>query len=78
MRYSTQSKLGFFDRKYSLRGLILPLIGGIVGLVLCLLLGLVYYLFQTDPAIYWLLGALPALLAMGFGIAQEFIYGTLR
>lgn len=78
MRYSTQRKQGFFDRKYSLRGLILPFIGGIVGLVLCLFFGLVYYLFQTDPANNWLLGALPALLAFGFGVAQEFIYGTLR
>ncbi len=67
---------GFFDRKYSLRGLILPLIGGIVSLVLCLAFGLIYYLLQVDPAINLLLGALPALLAFAFGIAQEFIYGT--
>jgi hypothetical protein len=78
MRYSTQSKQGFFDRKYSLRGLILPLIGGIAGLLLCLCFGLVYYLLGVDPATSLLLGALPALLALGFGIAQEFIYGTLR
>lgn len=78
MRYSTQSKQGFFDRKYSLRGLILPLIGGVVGLLLCLCFGLVYYLFGVDPATSLLLGALPALLALGFGITQEFIYGTLR
>lgn len=78
MRYSTQSKQGFFDRKYSLRGLILPLIGGLVGLLLCLCFGLVYYLFQIDPATNLLLGALPALLAFGFGITQELIYGTLR
>jgi len=67
---------GFFDRKYSLRGLILPLIGGVVSLVLCLIFGLVYYLFQVDPAVNVLLGTLPAVLAFGFGIAQEFIYGT--
>lgn len=78
MRYSSQSKQGFFDRKYSLRGLILPLIGGIVGLLLCLCFGLVYYLFGVDPATNLLLGVLPALLAFGFGVAQEFIYGTLR
>ncbi|MCE7986102.1 MAG: hypothetical protein DYG89_33410 [Caldilinea sp. CFX5] len=78
LRYSTQSKQGFFDRKYSLRGLILPLIGGIVGLLLCLCFGLIYYLFGVDPAANLLLGALPALLALGFGIAQELIYGTLQ
>lgn len=78
MRYSTQSKQGFFDRKYSLRGLILPLIGGVIGLLLCVCFGLVYYLFNVDPAANLLLGALPAVLAFGFGIAQELIYGTLR
>jgi len=78
MRYSTQHKQGFFDRKYSLRGLILPLIGGVIGLLLCLCFGLVYYLFNVDPATNLLLGALPAVLAFGFGIAQDLIYGTLR
>lgn len=76
MRQYAQAKQGFFDRKYSLRGLILPLIGGIMGLILCLFFGLFYYLFDADPATNLLLGALPALIAFGFGIAQEFIYGT--
>lgn len=76
MRQYAQAKQGFFDRKYSLRGLILPLIGGIVGLILCLFFGLFYYLFNADPATNMLLGALPALIAFGFGVAQEFIYGT--
>lgn len=76
MRQHAQVKQGFFDRKYSLRGLILPLIGGTVGLILCLFFGLFYSLFGADPATNLLLGALPALLAFAFGIAQEFIYGT--
>lgn len=76
MRQYGQVKQGFFDRKYSLRGLILPLIGGLVGLILSLLFGLIYYLLQLDPAVNLLLGALPALFAFAFGVAQEFIYGT--
>ena len=76
MRQYAQVKQGFFDRKYSLRGLILPLIGGTIGLILCLFFGLFYSLFGADPATNLLLGALPALLAFAFGIAQEFIYGT--
>lgn len=76
MRQYARAKQGFFDRKYSLRGLILPLIGGIVGLILCLFFGLFYYLFDADPSTNVLLGALPALIAFGFGVAQEFIYGT--
>jgi len=76
MRQYAQVQQGFFDRKYSLRGLILPLIGAIVGLVLCLGFGIIYYLFQVDPAVNLLLGALPAVAAFAFGAAQEFIYGT--
>lgn len=76
MRQYAQVKQGFFDRKYSLRGLILPLIGGTIGLILCLFFGLFYSLFGADPATNLLLGALPALFAFAFGIAQEFIYGT--
>lgn len=76
MRQYAQVKQGFFDRKYSLRGLILPLIGGTIGLILCLFFGLFYSLLGADPATNLLLGALPALLAFAFGIAQEFIYGT--
>lgn len=76
MRQYAQVKQGFFDRKYSLRGLILPLIGGLVGLILSLFFGLIYYLFHLDPAVNLLLGALPALFAFVFGVMQEFIYGT--
>ncbi|MEZ4860668.1 MAG: hypothetical protein R3C14_05150 [Caldilineaceae bacterium] len=74
----TQIKLehGFFDRKYSLRGLILPLIGAVFGVVLCVILGLFYLLFHIDPAVSVLWNAIPALLAFGFGVTQEFIYGT--
>ncbi|MBX3012935.1 MAG: hypothetical protein KF832_15575 [Caldilineaceae bacterium] len=76
MRQYAQLKQGFFDRKYSLRGLILPLIGGLAGLVLCLFFGLIYLLLRFDPATSWLFGLLPAVLALAFGILQEFIYGT--
>ncbi|MEZ4737594.1 MAG: hypothetical protein R3E79_61750 [Caldilineaceae bacterium] len=75
-RQYARVKQGFFDRKYSLRGLILPLIGGLVGLVLCLFFGIIYYLFALDPAVNLLLGALPAMFALLFGVTQEFIYGT--
>lgn len=76
MRLYARVKQGFFDRKYSLRGLILPLIGGLVGLILCLFFGIIYYLFNLDPAVNLLLGALPAMFALLFGVTQEFIYGT--
>lgn len=67
---------GFFDRKYGLRGLILPLIGAGVGLLLCLLFGLFYYVLRIEPADYLLLSLLPALLALVFGFVQEYLYGV--
>lgn len=67
---------GFFDRKYGLRGLILPLIGAGVGLLLCLIFGIGYYLLGVEPAEQILLGLLPALLALIFGAIQEYLYGV--
>jgi len=67
---------GFFDRKYGLRGLILPLIGAGVGLLLCLVFGLLYYVLRMEPADYLLLGLLPAALALIFGVVQEYLYGV--
>lgn len=66
---------GFIDRKYGLRGLILPLIGAIVGLLLCLLLVTPFALSGVDLSQQLLLTSLPALLAFLFGLAQESIYG---
>lgn len=73
-----QSKLpyGFVDRKFGLRGLILPLMGAIVGLLLYLPLGLLYFLFSLNPAQNLLFSSAPVLLAFLFGISQESLYGT--
>ncbi len=67
---------GFFDRKYGLRGLILPLIGAGVGLLLCLIFGIGYYLLGVEPSEQLLLGLLPAFLALIFGALQEYLYGV--
>jgi hypothetical protein len=67
---------GFFDRKYGLRGLILPVIGALVGLVIYLLFGLVYQLLGINPALNWTAATFPALCAFAFGFSQESIYGT--
>jgi len=66
----------FFDRKYSLRGLILPLIGALFGVGLCVLFGLFYALFGLDPGSNFLFGLLPALLAFALGASQDYLYGT--
>ena len=67
---------GFIDRKFGLRGLILPLIGAVIGGVFALLVGLIYTLVGINPASSLLASLLPMLLAFGFGVSQESIYGT--
>ena len=66
----------FFDRKYGLRGLMLPIIGLIVGAVGYLLFGGAYALADLNPATNLVAGTLPALAAFAFGFSQESIYGT--
>jgi acid stress-induced BolA-like protein IbaG/YrbA len=67
---------GFIDRKFGLRGLILPLMGAIVGLLLYLPLGLLFFVFALNPAQNLLFSTVPVLLAFLFGISQESLYGT--
>ena len=72
----TRMNYGFFDRKYGLRGLILPMIGALGGLLLCVLSGLIYALFNVDPATSIWFGLLPALIALALGASQEYFYGV--
>jgi hypothetical protein len=67
---------GFIDRKFGLRGLILPLMGAIVGLFIYLPIGLLYFVFHLNPTQALWLGCIPALLAFVYGIGQESLYGT--
>jgi uncharacterized membrane protein YeaQ/YmgE (transglycosylase-associated protein family) len=76
MRRHTRTQYGFFDRKYGLRGLILPIIGALVGGVVYALFGIVYYFAGINPALSAIAMAVPALIAFVFGFSQESIYGT--
>jgi hypothetical protein len=76
MRRSSQRKYGFIDRKYSLRSLVLPIMGIVVGLALYLAFGLVYWALGLVPDQSMWLPLAPALLAFAFGLFQESIYGT--
>jgi hypothetical protein len=67
---------GFIDRKFGLRGLILPLMGAVVGLLLYLPLGLLFFAFGLDPSQNLFFSTVPPLLAFLFGISQESLYGT--
>ena len=76
MRQHARTGDSFFDRKYGLRGLMLPIIGLIVGALGYLLFAGAYLLADVNPATNLVAGTLPALAAFAFGFGQESIYGT--
>ena len=76
MRRHSRKQYGFFDRKYSTLGLILPLIGLVISLVIYLLCVPLFMLFDLNPLGNRLLVIFPAVLAFLFGYFQENIYGT--
>ena len=66
---------GYFDRKYGLRGLLLPLLGALLGLLPALLwAGSCFWLGLAGTELW--VGLLPALLAWMLGFAQEWLYGA--
>jgi hypothetical protein len=66
---------GYFDRKYGLRGLLLPLLGALLGLLPALLwAGSCSWLGLAGTELW--VGLLPALLAWMLGFAQEWLYGA--
>ena len=76
LRFRSRLEHGFFDRKYSLRGLILPVMGMLFGLLLYLVVGPFFYLLALDPSTNVALSIVPILIAFAFGVGQESIYGT--
>lgn len=75
MRHTRQPH-GFVDRKYGLRGLILPVIGLIAGAIIYLPFGLFYSLIGLDPSLNMIAASIAAICAFAFGFNQEAIYGT--
>lgn len=74
-RYS-KTEYGFFDRKYGMLGLILPIISIIVGVLLYIFFALLGLFFGFDLALNFVAGLIPAVFAFLFGCVQERIYGT--
>jgi hypothetical protein len=66
----------YFDRKYGLRGLLLPLLGMFFGLLLAMMAAIVYILAEIDPGVYAWAIAVPAVLALIVGFGQEWMYGA--
>ncbi len=75
-QHANSTQYNFFDRKYGLRGLILPIIGLLVGWIGYFFFGLVFGMFGLNPSANIVAGTLPAMAAFAFGFSQESIYGT--
>jgi hypothetical protein len=76
MRRQSRREFGYFDRKYGLRGLLLPLLGLFFGLLLSLVCAVIYTLADIDPAQFWWALAVPMLLAFVAGFGQDRLYGA--
>ena len=76
MQRRSRREHGYFDRKYGLRGLLLPLLGMFFGLLLAVLAAVIYILAEIDPTAYAWAIAVPAVLALIVGFGQEWMYGA--
>jgi hypothetical protein len=76
MQGHARSEYSFFDRKYGLRGLILPFMGLIVGALGYFIFGAVFALVGIDPSQSLTAAIVPTMAALAFGFSQESIYGT--
>ncbi|MEM7533531.1 MAG: hypothetical protein AAF639_15215 [Chloroflexota bacterium] len=69
---------GIFDHKYSMRVLILPIIGAIIGVILYLPFGAGYAFTSINPATSLLPSTIPAVCTFLLGMSQEALFGTSR
>ena len=76
MRNHARGEHSFFDRKYGLRGLILPFMGLLVGAFGYVIFGLIFALVGINPALSLTAAIVPTMAALAFGFSQESIYGT--
>jgi hypothetical protein len=76
MQGHARGEYSFFDRKYGLRGLILPFMGAIVAALGYVIFGLAFALLGINPAESLTAAIVPTTVALAFGFSQESIYGT--
>jgi hypothetical protein len=67
---------GFFDRKYGLRGLILPIIGALGGILIYLLFAVLYLVAGIEVSASFIAALIPAAAAFILGYSQEALFGT--
>lgn len=76
MRKHSSAENAFFDRKYGLRSLMLPIIGALAGALIYLVFGVVYFFAGINPSFNVAAIALPSVAAFALGFSQDTIYGT--
>jgi hypothetical protein len=76
MQRRSRREHGYFDRKYGLRSLLLPLLGMFFGGLLALLAAIIYIVAEVDPGTQAWAVAVPAVLALVVGFGQEWMYGA--
>jgi hypothetical protein len=76
MRSYARRPYGLFDRKYGLRGLLMPILGLGFGLIFVVVWGALLWALGIDPAERLWVGAVPAVLAFLAGLTQRWFYGV--
>lgn len=75
MRRQAAQEYAYFDRKFGLRGLLLPILGALFGLLIGVAWAAISYFTGLDGANLWI-GAAPVLVAFLVGFGQEWLYGV--
>ena len=76
MRRYARRPYGLFDRKYGLRGLLMPILGLSIGLIFAVIWGTLLWALGIDPAERLWVGAVPTVLAFLAGLTQRWFYGV--
>ena len=75
MQRHAAQEYGYFDRKYGLRGLLLPLLGVVFGLIFALVWGAICHFAGLDGTDIWI-ASIPVAAAFLLGFGQEWLYGA--
>jgi hypothetical protein len=76
MRRYARRPYGLFDRKYGLRGLLMPILGLGIGIIFAVIWGVLLWALGIDPAERLWVGAVPTVLAFLAGFTQRWFYGV--
>jgi membrane protein YdbS with pleckstrin-like domain len=70
-----RTEFGYFDRKYGLRGLLMPMFGFFFGLLIAVAFATLFYFTGVDPNQSALV-LVAIIIAFFVGVGQESLYGA--